>query len=125
MDGKTIGYWATTGLLAFAMAGSGAGDVAHAAPMVESVSQHLGYPVYFLTILGVWKLLGVVAILAPGFARLKEWAYAGFTIAMTGAAISHAASGEAGGAVVPLVLAALALASWALRPESRRLGKIF
>jgi hypothetical protein len=122
MDGKTIGYWISTGLFAFAMTGSGLGDVMRAPPMIEAVSQHMGYPVYFLTILGVWKLLGVVALIAPGLGRAKEWAYAGFFFTLTGAAASHAFSGEVGGVVPPMVMTAIAGASWALRPASRWVG---
>jgi hypothetical protein len=56
---------------------------------------HLGYPLYFVTILGFWKVLGAMALLAPRFPRLKEWAYAGTFFEMTGAAASHAMSGNA------------------------------
>jgi len=81
---------------------------------------------YLLTILGVWKLLGAAVLLAPRFARLKEWAYAGTLFELTGAAASHAARGDkVGDIMVPLVLAALALASWALRPSTRILDTIF
>lgn len=83
----------------------------------------VGYPVYFLTILGIWKVLGTIAILVPGFPRLKECAYAGIFFGMTGAAASHAFVGDYGAyayhILAPLVLQILALASWALRPKSR------
>ncbi len=83
----------------------------------------LGYPVYFVVLLGIWKVLGAAAILAPRLPRLKEWAYAGIVFDLTGAAVSHAASGSAAGNVVaPVLFTLLALASWALRPESRTLG---
>jgi len=78
---------------------------------------HLGYPAYFPLILGTWKLLGVLALLAPRFPRLKEWAYAGIMFDLTSAALSHAASGDgAADIVVPLVFAVLTAASWMLRP---------
>jgi uncharacterized membrane protein YphA (DoxX/SURF4 family) len=81
---------------------------------------HLGYPPYFMTILGVWKILGGIAVLLPRTPRLKEWAYAGMIFDLTGAAFSHAASGDPAGKVIaPLVLAGLVAASWALRPEGR------
>ena len=87
------------------------------APQVVATISHLGYPSYIATILGTWKLLGVLAILAPGFPRLKEWAYAGFFFDLTGAAVSHAASGDAVGVVIfPLVLLVAVMASWALQP---------
>jgi hypothetical protein len=80
----------------------------------------LGYPAYFLTILGVWKVLSAPALLAPRLPRLKEWAYAGIFFDLTGAAASHAFSGESPGKIAaPLVLLLIAAASWALRPPSR------
>ncbi|MDC3955244.1 DoxX family protein [Polyangium jinanense] len=119
---RTIGYWAATGLLAFAFAAGGVGDLSGAPQVLEGMT-HLGYPAYFATILGVWKVLGAVALLAPRFPRLKEWAYAGIFFDLTGAAASHAASGDPAGKVItPLVLVAIAAASWALRPESRKLA---
>ena len=124
MNSKSIGYWATTGLVAFAMLSGGAAQLAHQRDTVAGVVR-LGYPEYLVTILGTWKLLGGIVLLAPRLARLKEWAYAGAVFVFTGAAASHAAAGDAGpGAfhvIVPLVLAAIAVASWALRPADRRL----
>lgn len=119
---RTIGYWVSTGLLAFAFAAGGVGDLSGAPQVLEGMT-HLGYPAYFATILGVWKVLGAVALLAPRFPRLKEWAYAGIFFDLTGAAYSHAVSGDPAGKVItPLVLVAVAAASWALRPESRKLA---
>ena len=84
---------------------------------------HLGYPVYFARILGIWEVLTGIAFLAPRFPRLKEWAYAGILFNMTGAAASRAVRGDdVSHIVAPLVFAGLAVASWALRPESRSLG---
>ena len=78
---------------------------------------HLGYPVYLLTILGVWKILGVAAVLIPKFPRLKEWAYAGFFFAMSGAVFSHIASGDSMNEIAPsLVLLILTVVSWYFRP---------
>ena len=112
---KTL-YWTSTGLSALALAGIGAADLAHAPKMLEGLA-HLGYPPYFATILGAWKLLGVAAILAPGLPRLKEWAYAGLFFTLTGAAMSHAASGDpAGNVLFPLVILGVIATSWALRP---------
>jgi hypothetical protein len=82
---------------------------------------HLGYPVYFCVLLGVWKLLGSIAIAVPGMARLKEWAYAGMIFDLTGGSSSHVAVGDPGVKVmIPLLLAVIALLSWALRPAGRR-----
>ena len=119
---RTIGYWVATGLLAFAFAAGGLGDLSRSPEVMEGMT-HLGYPAYFATILGAWKVLGAIALLVPRFPRLKEWAYAGIIFDLTGAAASHAASGDSVGKVItPLVLVAIAAASWALRPESRKLA---
>src|SRR3954452_19680127 len=87
--------------------------------------ERLGYPPYFLVILGIWKLLGAVALVVPRFPRLKEWAYAGVLFDLTGAVASLLASGgsEAGSLAYPIAMIGVALASWALRPPSRRLGE--
>jgi len=122
MTKKTIAYGITTGVAAAAFALGGAMDLAHGKEIEEGMA-HLGYPAYFLTILGVWKLLGAVAITAPGTARLKEWAYAGMAFDLTGAAASHAAVGDGADKVVtPLVILAVVAASYLLRPASRVLG---
>ena len=89
---------------------------------VDEVVQGLGYPVYILLFLGVWKVFGAAALAAPGFPRLKEWAYAGVVFEMTAAAASHAIVGDALFTLVsPLFVVVLALVSWALRPEDRLL----
>jgi DoxX-like family len=83
---------------------------------------HLGYPIYFLNIIGVWKILGVIAILSPRFKLLKEWAYAGFFFVMSGALVSHIASGDSVIAVAPaLVLLSLIVVSWYFRPADRKI----
>jgi uncharacterized membrane protein YphA (DoxX/SURF4 family) len=119
---RQLAYWTTTVLLAFALISGGAAQAFGQHDTVAGVVR-LGYPVYFVTLLGVWKVLGGLAIVAPRLPRLKEWAYAGAVFDLTGASISSAASGLAmRHVIVPLVLAALAFASWALRPPARRLG---
>lgn len=96
------------------------------APDAVAGISNLGYPIYFVVLLGVWKTLGAVTILAPRLPRLKEWAYAGIVFDLTGAAVSQAASGSSIGNVLgPALFTLLALASWALRPESRTLGTLF
>jgi uncharacterized membrane protein YphA (DoxX/SURF4 family) len=132
MRAKAIGYWATTFFVALELLAGGLTDLVHgrealvAGQPVVAFITHLGYPVYVLTILGGWKLLGAVALLVPRFPRLKEWAYAGTFFEMTGAAVSLGASGADVGTVsFPLFVAALALASWALRPPDRTLGILF
>jgi uncharacterized membrane protein YphA (DoxX/SURF4 family) len=125
MKGKAIGYWVCTGLIAFAMMSGGAMQVARMKENVEGFAR-LGYPVYFMVMLGVWKLLGGVAILAPKFPRLKEWAYAGIFIDLSSAAVSNASMSDSMGHVVaPLVCIGILAGSWVLRPPSRILGDLF
>jgi len=125
MKAKTIGYWTTTAIIAFVLLSGGAAELAHRPETLEGMA-HLGYPLYFTLILGVWKVLGGIALLAPRFPRLKEWAYAGTFFDLTGAVASHAARGDDTGHLLwPLLFAILTLASWALRPQSRILGTLF
>jgi uncharacterized membrane protein YphA (DoxX/SURF4 family) len=115
-------YFGTLSVFSLAMASSGWMDLAQPQPFLEGM-HHLGYPTYFVSVIGFWKLLGVSAVLAPRLPRLKEWAYAGFTFELSGAAVSHVMSGDGvGKALIPLALLLLGLASWYLRPVSRRLG---
>jgi hypothetical protein len=119
MTARTVAYWITTGLVALAFAFGGVADLARSPDLIAGIA-HLGYPAYLAGLLGVWKLLGTAAILAPGSARLKEWAYAGMFFDLTGAAYSHASSGDPLGRILtPLILLALVVASWALRSEAR------
>jgi len=121
MKTRTLAYWTTTALLALAFAFGGVLDLIGSPDVVAGLA-HLGYPAYFATLLGTWKLLGVAAILVPGLPRLKEWAYAGMVFDLSGAFVSHAAVGDPFDKLVPpLVLLALLAASWALRPASRTL----
>jgi uncharacterized membrane protein YphA (DoxX/SURF4 family) len=118
---KTGAYWLTTLLGPSSFVIGGVLSVQQSPDVVAGV-QHLGYPLYFATLLGTWKLLGAIAITAPGLPRVKEWAYAGFCFDLIAAAISHAAVGDRPGDIAaPLVFLALVVASWALRPDSRRL----
>ena len=120
MKTKLIAYWIITTTLALALLSGGFAGLIQRPENVEFMT-HMGYPVYFASIIGFWKLLGGVAILSPGFPRLKEWAYAGIFFNMTGAAASHVFAGSAvWHVVVTLSFALLAVASWALRPSSRR-----
>jgi hypothetical protein len=120
---KSIAYWMTTAMVVFAMFSGGIAELAHRPETIDGMKQ-LGYPVYFVMILGFWKLLGSLALVAPGFPRAKEWAYAGIFFNMTGAAVSHLVCHDAAWhVVVTLGIAVLAVASWALRPASRTLGR--
>jgi uncharacterized membrane protein YphA (DoxX/SURF4 family) len=118
-----IAYWVTTALVVFELGLGGAWDVMQV-PQVRELMDHLGYPHYFLVILGIWKLFGAIALLIPRFPRLKEWAYAGAVFDLTGAVASLFASGLASVSTVayPIAMIGAAVASWALRPPSRRLG---
>ena len=117
-----IVYWIVTVLVAVGLLMSGIGHLARAEPIVEGMT-HMGYPLYMMTLLGVWKVLGAIALLAPGAARVKEWAYAGAFFLLTGAAISHVVGeGNVGGIVAPLVLLVLLIASYVLRPEDRTMA---
>lgn len=120
--GRLIGYWIATVLLCLPMAAGAVMDSLRPPEVVE-IFEHLGYPLYFALMLGIAKGLGVIAVLAPKFPRLKEWAYAGFTIDLTGAVVSHLAVGDAiTEAVVPIVLLGILAASYVLRPDSRKLA---
>jgi len=117
-----IAYWIATALTAFVFLSGGAVDVARPLGALQGMT-HLGYPPYFMVILGVWKLLGGIVVLAPGFPRLKEWAYAGMLFDLTGATASHASVGDPiHKIVIPLIILCIVMASWALRPKSRKLG---
>jgi hypothetical protein len=114
-------YWGLTGLFCAAFTAGGLAHVTRAEQMAESMVA-LGFPIYVMSILGVAKLLGVVALLVPGQPFLKEWAYAGFTFDLLGATASHLFAGDPVGSVVPpIVLLLIGAASYHLRPASRRL----
>lgn len=118
---KTI-YWVATIFLSFGMVAGGIQQLLQIGGYNEIVTR-LGYPLYMFSILGVWKILGVVAILLPKRPLLKEWAYAGFLFVMTGAAISHIVMKEAFVEVVPsLTLLAAIIVSWYFRPADRKLS---
>lgn len=121
-------YWIATIWLALGMLATGTlqllkvqAEGALAPPGVWGITQ-LGYPIYFLTILGIWKILGVAALLIPKFPLLKEWAYAGFFFAMSGAAFSHIAMDDPLNEIFPsLLLLLLTVASWYFRPADRKI----
>lgn len=114
-------YWIATLWLALGMTSTGIVQLMKVPQEVDMMAR-IGYPEYFLTIIGVWKLLGVITILAPRFPLLKEWAYAGFFFNMTGAIFSHVASGsELIELFGPALLTLLTVISWYFRPAERRL----
>src|SRR5215467_9090039 len=121
---KLIGYWGATAFFALLMVLLAMGELSP-----NNDTFQIRIPAYLLTILAVWKLLGVIALLVPGFPRLKEWAYAGFFFDLTGAAVSGFVRGgypDPGTVIwMPIILILIDLASWALRPPSRTLGVLF
>ncbi len=126
MKTKVVAYWVTTAFLVVGVLSGGIAELVLRQENVEGITHELGYPLYVLAILGFWKVLGTLALLAPGFPRLKEWAYAGIFFNMTGAFISHAASGSAAFHLIYTgFFVVLTVASWALRPPSRTLGILF
>lgn len=122
MSGRNkIIYWIFTIWLGLGMVSTA---IVQLIRMDEEVAMmnNLGYPVYLLTIIGVWKLLGVVAVLVPKFPLIKEWAYAGFFFLMSGAIFSHLAAGDEAVAFFgPSLLLVLTILSWYFRPPGRKL----
>ena len=120
MNRKIVAYWSSTVLFCAVVGFSGLAHSSHQESMVEAMT-HLGYPLYFMTIIGLAKILGVVAVLAPGRPVLKEWAYAGLCFNLAGATASHAFSGDPlGHTVRPAIVLGLCVASYLLRPDTRR-----
>lgn len=118
---KLITYWAATALLSVGMLASGIAQLTRGKEMV-GILTHLGYPFYLMSILGTWKILGVIAILLPGFKLVKEWAYAGLFFVMTGALVSHLIMGDSGKAVIgPLAQTIFIVLSWYCRPANRKI----
>ncbi len=115
-------YWVATALLSVGMLGSGLAQIFHAEAMVDLITP-LGYPPYLLYIIGAWKIPGVIAILIPRFKLVKEWAYAGFFFVMTGALVSHLASGDESvkGIIGPFMQTVFIILSWYFRPADRKL----
>ena len=127
MNAKSIVYWTSTAILVFCIGSGGIAELIHYEANTAGM-RVLGYPDYLMSILGFWKELGCVALLVPGFGRLKEWAYAGMFFEVTGAAASHWAMADYGAGafhvLVNLGLAALVIVSWATRSQSRMIGSL-
>src|SRR6476469_3826263 len=114
-------YWIATVWLALGMVSTGIVQLIKLKDETDMMT-HLGYPGYFLTILGIWKILGVIAVLIPKFPLLKEWAYAGFFFIMSGAVFSHIALGHSINEIFPSVLLlVLTVVSWYFRPADRKI----
>lgn len=125
MDGShtksVTAYWIFTVLAALLFAVPGVALLLRVPHFTADMAQ-LGYPAYFLTILGIWKLLGVIAILSPGLPRLKEWAYAGMIFDLSSAAISRTVmGGDAFKILPPILVGVTVILSWRLRPAERAL----
>jgi hypothetical protein len=118
---NNIIYWIATIWLSLGMVSTGIVQLLKMDKEVDMM-KHLGYPIYFLTIIGIWKLLGVVTVLIPKFPLLKEWAYVGFFFAMSGAVFSHLAMGDdAKEFFGPILLLILTVVSWYFRPGHRKI----
>ena len=117
-------YWIATLWLSLGMVSTGVVQLIKLKEEADMMT-HLGYPLYFLTIIGAWKILGVIAVLIPKFPLVKEWAYAGFFFVMSGAVFSHMAAGDGAKEFFgPILLIVLTVVSWYFRPESRRLRRV-
>jgi hypothetical protein len=117
-------YWVATGWLSLGLLSTG---IVQIIKLKEEVAmmQHLGYPLYFLTILGVWKVLAVVALLVPKFPMVKEWAYAGVFFFASGAVFSHIAKGDSlVESFGPLLFVVLTAVSWYFRPADRKMSAV-
>lgn len=113
-------YWIATVWLSLGMTSTGIVQLIKMKEETDMMTR-LGYPLYFLTIIGIWKILGVIAVLVPKFPVVKEWAYAGFFFVMLGAVFSHLAiSDPAKELFGPILLLVLTIVSWYFRPQSRR-----
>lgn len=119
MNGKHVTYWIATILVCLFMAYVSFAYLTRD-PKMMSAFASLGYPPYFPTLLGIAKILGIVALLVPGLPHLKEWAYAGFTFTFIGAVFSHLASNQGSAAILPLASFLVLAISYASRPEDRR-----
>jgi len=121
---RSAGYWLATVPVVAELGLGGVWDIARL-PFVRDLVTNLGYPSYFLVLLGTWKVLGAVALAVPGRPVLKEWAYAGAFFTYTGAIVSHLTTGyDVGEAGLLAVMTALTVLSWALRPASRRTRRV-
>jgi hypothetical protein len=121
---RLTAYWLLTVSVAFELAAGALWDLFRIEYVRVALVQ-LGYPLYLLFILGVWRIPGALALLVPRFPRLKEWVYAGAFFEYTGAAASHLLAGDHGGQWVgPLIFSGFTMLSWALRPASRRLPNV-
>ena len=117
MASKII-YWASTGLIAVMSLMAALAYLSGSAQAVDGFT-HIGYPQQLRVILGIAKPLGAIALLVPGFLKLKEWAYAGFAFAWICAVVAHYLAGDGVKALGPVILLVLLVASYVTRPLNR------
>ena len=121
---KLIWYWIITAILSFCIFSGGLAQALQVNGVVRGFKP-LGYPTYFISLIGIWKMLGIIAILIPKFKLPKEWAYAGIFFTMTGAVISHIASNDVSVQIIaPIVLAIFTVLSWYWRPADRKIASV-
>jgi len=121
---KLMWYWIITVILSFCLFSGGMAQAVQVKGVIDGFKP-LGYPTYFISLIGIWKMLGIIAILVPGFKLLKEWAYAGLFFVMSGAVISHIASDHVTIQIIaPVLLTIFIILSWYLRPANRKITSI-
>jgi hypothetical protein len=121
MEKRKLWYWIITVILSFCIFSGGLAQAMQIKGVLQGFKP-LGYPNYFISIIGIWKMLGIIAILIPNFKLLKEWAYAGIFFVMSGAVISHIASDDISVQIIaPVALAIFTVLSWHLRPADRKI----
>ena len=114
-------YWISTLWLSLGMVSTGLVQLFRQNAQADYITD-LGFPEFSLTLLSIWKILGVIVLLIPKFTLLKEWAYAGFFFAMSGAVYSHIIAGDPVNEIFPsLLLLILTLISWYFRPTNRKI----
>ncbi len=116
---RKVAYWVSTGLLA-ALSVFAAFTYLLGGPQVVQEFAHVGYPQQLRIILGIAKLLGAITLVVPGLAKLKEWAYAGFTFAWISAFVAHYLAKDGPKAFMPLIFLLLLVVSYATRPATRQ-----
>lgn len=121
---KLMWYWIITVILSFCLFTGGLAQAVQIRDVIAGFKP-LGYPTYFISLIGIWKMLGIIAILVPGFKLLKEWAYAGLFFVMSGAVISHIAAGNVTIQIIaPILLTIFTVLSWYLRPANRKINTV-
>jgi hypothetical protein len=119
---RLIAYWICTVVIALLIGSGGLAQVLRLPQNVQGMTA-LGYPLHFIVLLGAWKVLGALTLLAPGLRLVKEWAYFGIFVDLSGAVVAAAASGSGAFHILaPAILIGPLVASWALRPDSRKMA---